>query len=289
MKAKLLSLIAVTLLFGAGAQGQTPSQSQPLTWRQYTIAGEDFSVALPLLPARHTSYEYLDEINKSRRIYGLGAYADGVVYVIYVYENPTRQSLGSFIETQGGTKSPSTELKVSGFTGMEFSSVDSKSQFFATKDRLYRFFAVGAPIEDARMTTFFSSIVLLHKKKGSVEVVDGYGEPFQLLEPAQPSELDVSTKIHTGKEVDRKARLAMKPEPRYTEPARQNEITGTVVLKVVFASNGSVTNIRTVSGLPYGLTEQAIDAARKIKFLPAVKDGKFVSMWMQLEYNFNLY
>ena len=96
-------------------------------------------------------------------------------------------------------------------------------------------------------------------------------------------------KIFTGKEVTSKARLISKPEPQYTEDARKNQITGTVVLKVVFGSNGSVSNIRTVSGLPYGLTERAIAAARQIKFVPATKDGHPVSMWMQLEYNFNLY
>jgi TonB family protein len=97
------------------------------------------------------------------------------------------------------------------------------------------------------------------------------------------------SKIFTGKDVTTKARLISKPEPQYTEDARKNQITGTVVLKVVFASNGSVQNIRTVSGLPYGLTERAIAAARQIKFVPATKDGHQVSMWMQLEYNFNLY
>ena len=81
----------------------------------------------------------------------------------------------------------------------------------------------------------------------------------------------------------------MKPEPSYTESARKNQITGTVVLRVVFSSNGMVDNIRVVSGLPNGLTERAIDAAQKIKFIPSMKDGKYVSMWMQLEYNFNLY
>jgi len=96
-------------------------------------------------------------------------------------------------------------------------------------------------------------------------------------------------RIFTGKDVTSKARLLSKPEPQYTEDARKNQITGTVVLKVVFASSGSVTNIRTVSGLPYGLTERAIAAARQIKFEPATKDGHKVSMWMQLEYNFNLY
>jgi TonB family protein len=97
------------------------------------------------------------------------------------------------------------------------------------------------------------------------------------------------SKIFTGKDVTTKARLISKPEPQYTEDARKNQVTGTVVLKVVFASNGTVQNIRTVSGLPYGLTEKAIAAARNIKFVPATKDGHQVSMWMQLEYNFNLY
>ena len=96
-------------------------------------------------------------------------------------------------------------------------------------------------------------------------------------------------RVFTGREVTSKARLLSKPEPQYTEDARKNQITGTVVLKVVFQSNGSVSNIRTVSGLPYGLTERAIAAARQIKFVPATKDGHPVSMWMQLEYNFNLY
>ncbi|HKU74925.1 MAG TPA: TonB family protein [Pyrinomonadaceae bacterium] len=96
-------------------------------------------------------------------------------------------------------------------------------------------------------------------------------------------------RIFTGKDVTTKARLISKPEPQYTEDARKNQVTGTVVLKVVFASNGTVSNIRTVSGLPYGLTERAIAAARQIKFVPATKDGHQVSMWMQLEYNFNLY
>ena len=97
------------------------------------------------------------------------------------------------------------------------------------------------------------------------------------------------SRIFTGKDVTTKARLISKPEPQYTEEARKNQVTGTVVLKVVFASNGSVQNIRTVSGLPYGLTDRAIAAARNIKFVPATKDGHQVSMWMQLEYNFNLY
>jgi TonB family protein len=96
-------------------------------------------------------------------------------------------------------------------------------------------------------------------------------------------------KIYSGKDVSSKARVLSKPEPQYTEEARKNQVTGTVVLRAVFTSGGQVSNIRAVAGLPYGLTDRAIGAARNIKFVPATKDGHAVSMYIQLEYNFNLY
>jgi TonB family protein len=96
-------------------------------------------------------------------------------------------------------------------------------------------------------------------------------------------------RIFRSGEVSSRARVLDKPEPQYTESARKNQITGTVVLRAVFSSNGAVSNISTIRGLPDGLTERAIAAARQIRFVPAQKDGHAVSMWMQLEYNFNLY
>jgi TonB family protein len=98
-----------------------------------------------------------------------------------------------------------------------------------------------------------------------------------------------SVKVYTGHDVSQRARVLFKPEPQYTEEARRNGLTGTVVLRVVFSSSGQVTNIRTIKTLPGGLTEKAIAAARQIQFAPATRNGQPVSMYMQLEYNFNLY
>ena len=86
-----------------------------------------------------------------------------------------------------------------------------------------------------------------------------------------------------------RARVLFKPEPQYTEEARKNSITGTVILRVVFSRTGEVTNIRAMQSLQGGLTEKAIAAARQIRFVPATRNGQPVSMYMQLEYNFNLY
>jgi TonB family protein len=96
-------------------------------------------------------------------------------------------------------------------------------------------------------------------------------------------------KIFKPNEVTQKAKILSKPSPEYTEEARKNQVTGTVTLQMVFSSSGAVTNIRTVSGLPYGLTEKAIAAARRIQFSPAMKDGRPVSQYIRVEYNFNIY
>jgi TonB family protein len=100
---------------------------------------------------------------------------------------------------------------------------------------------------------------------------------------------DQSLTTYSGKEVTTKVRVLSKPEPTYTPEARKHMVNGTVVLRCIFGANGRVFGFRAVASLPDGLTESAIRAARQIKFIPATKDGRPVSMYMQLEYNFNIY
>ena len=80
-----------------------------------------------------------------------------------------------------------------------------------------------------------------------------------------------------------------KPRPAYTDAARQNEVTGAVRLRVTFLASGQVGSVTPISGLSYGLTEQAIAAARNIKFEPAKENGKPVTVVKTVEYNFSIY
>ena len=95
--------------------------------------------------------------------------------------------------------------------------------------------------------------------------------------------------VFVGAQVATRARILKKPEPSYTEAARRAQILGTVVLRAVLGADGTLQHILIVEGLPYGLTEAAVVAARRIQFTPATLDGRPVSMFIQLEYNFNLY
>ena len=97
-----------------------------------------------------------------------------------------------------------------------------------------------------------------------------------------------SIKAYQTKEVDTRAEILVRPEPKYTPEARQVGVQGVVILKLLLAADGHLDRIRVVRRLPYGLTESAIHAACGIKFNPALKDGQKVSEWFNMEYGFSL-
>ena len=84
-------------------------------------------------------------------------------------------------------------------------------------------------------------------------------------------------------------KILSKPQPRYTDAARQNSVQGTVTLKVTFTANGQIGSIAPVNGLPYGLTEQAIAAARQIRFEPPKKNGVPYGVSKTVSYTFTIY
>lgn len=106
---------------------------------------------------------------------------------------------------------------------------------------------------------------------------------------AEHANVGTSAKIFSVKEVTTKARIVSKPEPQYTEDARQKGEAGAVVLRAVFAADGKVRAIRIIKGLPNGLTMAAVKAARAIKFIPATLNGVPVSQYIQMEYYFSVY
>jgi TonB family protein len=70
------------------------------------------------------------------------------------------------------------------------------------------------------------------------------------------------------------AEITFKPRPVYTEEGKRLKIEGEVLLEVVFTATGQIHVQRVVRGLGHGLDESAIQAAQKIQFKPALKDGQ---------------
>jgi protein TonB len=96
--------------------------------------------------------------------------------------------------------------------------------------------------------------------------------------------------IYTGRDVTHKAIIKRRPEPVYPREARRKQVSGAVLLRLILRSDGRVDNkIDVLKSLPYGLTEEAIKVAKQIEFVPAEKDGRKVSQYVTIEYNFNVY
>jgi TonB family protein len=67
--------------------------------------------------------------------------------------------------------------------------------------------------------------------------------------------------------------IISKPNPVYTQEARQLRLEGEVLLAVLFSANGQVHVNRVVRGLGHGLDEAALTAASQMRFKPALRLG----------------
>ena len=108
---------------------------------------------------------------------------------------------------------------------------------------------------------------------------------FYALKAGDP----VSDKPVTPTTTSLRPTILYREKADYTQEARAAGVQGTVILMVVFADEGFLKHILVLQGLSHGLTEQAIAAARKIRFTPAMRDGKPTPVNGFLEFNFSLY
>ena len=79
------------------------------------------------------------------------------------------------------------------------------------------------------------------------------------------------------------------PEPEYSEEARKVHFQGVVVLSVIVDQGGHARDIRVARSVGLGLDERAIEAVKKWKFEPGMKDGHPVAVGVNVEVNFRLF
>jgi protein TonB len=75
-------------------------------------------------------------------------------------------------------------------------------------------------------------------------------------------------------------------KPVYTPEAERADISATVEASVVFRADGEVGQIEIMRWAGYGLDESAMKAIRELKFKPATRGGRAVSVRAVVKYNF---
>lgn len=83
--------------------------------------------------------------------------------------------------------------------------------------------------------------------------------------------------------------LKYKTEPEFSEEARKAKHQGTVVVRCTVGTDGKVHNPHVIQSLGLGLDEKAIESLNQWLFEPAVKDGRKVAVFVDIEVNFRLY
>jgi TonB family protein len=303
----LISFFSAAMLITA-----LPVKAQTDTWVEVSHPDEYFRVLMPQSPKE------TNEVNGSTAMHAVGkryeTTVDNASYFVWaLVENRHRATDGdAYLDACAdliweGLLKPARdklpkdnrvraamhyekELTANPFPGREYTltigELTGTTQFFVADSRIYILLAMNSQSGAWSRQKFFESFAILPGLP-LPRPVDG--DPKNSGTPRTNAATTDSDHVFSGRDVTQKVRLTSRVEPTYTEDARKFGVQGTVILRAVFSKDGDVTNIRVINRLPHGLTQQAINAARAIKFVPAQKDGVPVSMYMQLEYNFNLY
>ena len=293
----LFITVVVALWLGvaspATAQTATPPPRQSAaSWVKIHTTDNELQALVPVEPRLHLYRNFIYREHgawiKERRT----ALADGEGAAFVVQMHDTDDPAKLFKDYLSTLRGPAPQLKdvsLGGFTGKEsvtrLDNLYTVTHYFTTRTRLYIIIAAARDEANPAIAHFLSSITLGASNAPSSPAT---ASPSPSPSPAHANAV-APEEVQNAKMVTKKATLLWKPEPGFSEEARQQNITGTVKLRMVLTSSGTVTNVEVVRSLSAGLTERAVYAAQHIGFLPAEKDGRPVSQWVMVEYNFNIY
>jgi len=306
----LTAAVALICLFSPAFN---KSVTQNNAWIEVTPSTEFFRVLMPTQPTKKEQARHFGEIDAKGKLYE--SEFEGASYAIWSLADSkyhSTQDVDGYLDAcadliwddllkSARDQLPEDvrararmtyvkELPATPLPGREYSftlgAATGTTHFYIDRSRIYVLMAVHQAGSVSAEDKFFPSFVVSGTTLMPPQINAGPGGYRPVVTNSDPTDYN---RIFSGRDVTQKARVLEKPEPTYTETARMFGVEGTVVLRAVFSKNGEVTNLHVVRKLPHGLTQQAITAARAIKFTPAMKDGQPVSMWMELQYNFNLY
>jgi protein TonB len=79
-------------------------------------------------------------------------------------------------------------------------------------------------------------------------------------------------------------------DPEFSEEARKAKFQGLCVLNLIVEPDGTASNIRVRGSLGMGLDEKAIEAVKKWRFQPSMKNGHPVRYGpVEVDVDFHLY
>jgi hypothetical protein len=302
---KLFLNFLLSIIFSTTAFAQQNNYSVPVKWEKYKNSNEKIELLFPKLPVKS---EYTDWCKQTVIIHYY-AYTDEVVYdfrifqksnneiPVYCYEKEkfTKESFTNRItalqskETFG--KPESVQREKNTFIKLSKNEEGFKSSIYLLNDyEKKRWFEFTISSDSGKQTNENNFIDSLNfgTAVNSIEINDGAERVFG----DENISLEMPTELEKDKTVEEKVtpiRIVLKPKPKYTDEARQSNTVGNVRLRVSFFRNGAIGSVTVIAGLENGLTEQAVNSAKKIAFLPMKRNGESINVTRVVVYTFSIY
>ncbi len=282
-------------------------------WQTFTPAAEEFSIEVPV-PLSSKGFGGKDE-NASNRYKNV---FDGTYFFIFSDANKElfqTKVVRSFVKKfqKSGNSFPAGN-----FSGEKFNFADTENfyhtiLFVKTNSRSYVFHVISPVENNPQVERFFASIQIkekdfirpkddseLQKTSGSDGAIsknqaenrdrNGIGHGIGAGRGSSSgTNADANPNLLTLPLQTKDLSLQSKPRAAYTDFARFYEITGVVRTRITFLASGEIGSVIPITKLPFGLTNQAVTAARSIRFEPAMKNGQPISVTKQVEYSFTIY
>jgi TonB family protein len=288
---------------------QNENYSVPAKWELYSVKDKNVSFLMPRLPV------VIEQNNDCRgeQSNDYAAYTDGTVYILRIISKMKPSNYCSqkknfdetnFIDRVKYVKSQlkddsKTENNISENAVIKVTGAGNVVKLindYANK-RWFELIVYGADEKREEVKNFLASLspeitlTGINIGKGAEKT---YGDDSSVTEEVKiekdgKSETVKRLLVKINDKTEKPVTVILKPRASYTELARQNGVQGKIVLRVTFKANGAISDISVISGLPQGLTEEAIKAARKLVFIPAQRYGARFSVTKPVEYTFAIY
>ena len=272
-------------------------------WIRIAPEGEEFAA---LVPAQQLDI-YTDQsllivegaTSSSRGVHTFlnvySAYSDRAVFLIHAHNtlNP-REMMNNMLRSlnrrldRSQTHLTERDITLDRVRGkhitIERNNYFIERQYFPVGERLYIAETAARATDNPAVRRFWSAFRLREGRRAvEAETVTAPGVTVTAAPPPPipgSSERPNLNRIYSAEEVSARAVIIWRPA--VTESRRT---TGRIVIRAVLSSSGQVTDIVPLETVP-GLTEQAIAAVRRSRFLPAEIEGRPVSQYAQFIYNF---
>ncbi len=304
MKTMNKTFLITTLIFVIFASGfaQTPNNSD---WKTFAPVSEEFSAEVPalLVPKNYAG--------KSRQY---AVVFEGTYFFVFSDSVKNLSLTKTVLEFAGENQTNGNSQAVGNFVGEKFSFADSEGFYqtilvVKTKARSYVFQTVSETENNPAAERFFASLELNKElpEESPVpesEIIPNASENKKDKTFGSGNGADSNKGNGTGSGIGNGSKnsdsvnlikltttlkILSKPGVAYTDLARFYNLSGVVQLRITFLASGEIGAIATIKKLPFGLTNNAINAARAIQFVPPKKEGIPYSTTKIVEYGFKIY